>query len=114
MAKKDKTRKSITKKQREDILKRDNYTCGYCGKRKKISSLAIDHIIPVRKGGFHGTENWVASCKGCNRTKWHYGPNEKSASKLIFHRGRRVAKCSWMAKGKKFPARIPRIAYKKT
>ena len=114
MAHRDKTRKSIPTKKRLKILKRDRYVCGYCGKRKKPSSLAIDHIIPVRYGGYHGIENWVTSCKSCNRKKWHFSPNEKTSPKLICHCGRRVSKCSWMSKGKRFPARVPRISYKRS
>ena len=113
MAHRDKTRKTIQKKDRISILKRDKYICGYCGKRKKPYNLAVDHIIPVLYGGHHGMENWVAACRSCNRKKWLYGPREKMSPKLGWRNGREVAKCSWMAKGKRFPARIPRISYKK-
>ena len=51
MAHRDKTRKRIQKKDRVNILKRDKYVCGYCGKKKKPSNLVIDHIIPVLYGG---------------------------------------------------------------
>ena len=113
MAHRDKTRKRIQKKERVNILKRDKYICGYCGKKKKASNLAIDHIIPVRYGGFHGSENWVSACKSCNRKKWHYGPNEIGSPILKRHSGCKVAKCSWMAKDGRFPVRIPRISYKR-
>ncbi len=104
----------MQKKSCEYILKRDKYICGYCGKKKKSLNLAIDHIIPVCYGGYHGIENWVSSCRSCNRKKWLYGPNEKTSPRLKWCGGREVAKCSWMAKGKRFPARIPRISYKRT
>ena len=113
MAHRDKTRKSISKKDRLNVLRRDKYICGYCDKKKKAQNLVIDHIIPVAYGGFHGVENWVSSCRNCNRQKWKYGPRENNSPKLIRHSGRNVAKCSWMSKSKRFPARVPRIAYKK-
>jgi len=113
MAKRDKTRRRISKKDRKLILKRDEYICAYCGKKKKPSSLAVDHIIPVAYGGSHSFDNWVTSCKICNRKKWMYAPNEKSSPKLKWHKGKEVAKCSWMSKGKRFPSRIPRISYKR-
>lgn len=113
MAHRDKSRKTIQKKERANVLKRDKYICGYCGKKKKPSNLAVDHIIPVRYGGYHGMENWVAACRSCNRKKWLYGPNEKVSPRLRWHNGRKVAKCSWMGKGRKFPARVPKISYKK-
>ena len=113
MAHKDKKRRTIQKKSRANIFKRDKYLCGYCGKKKKSSNLTVDHIIPVSYGGYHGEENWVTACKICNREKWKYAPNEKTSPRLIWHNGCKVAKCSWMAKSKKFSARIPRISYKK-
>ena len=67
MAHRDNTRKRIQKKARLNVLKRDKYICGYCGKKKKSSNLSIDHIIPVCYGGFHGIENWVTACRSCNR-----------------------------------------------
>jgi 5-methylcytosine-specific restriction endonuclease McrA len=113
MAHRDKERKTINTKTRKEIFKRDKYICGYCGVKKKLDSLAIDHIIPVRYGGFHGAENFVTACRKCNRKKWLYGPKEKGVPKLIWHRGKEVAKTTWLAKGKKFPKRIPKISYKK-
>ena len=112
MSKRNKIRKRISTNERRQILKRDRYICGYCGLRKKSSSLAIDHIIPIRYGGHHDIANFVSACRECNRKKWHFGPREKNSPRLIFHSGRKVAKITWFAKGKKFPARIPKISYK--
>lgn len=111
MAKRDKIRKRISSTDRQRILKRNRYICGYCGKRKKLSSLEIDHIIPVEKGGYHGVENFVAACKSYNRKKWHFGPKENGAPRLIMHSGRRVAKLTLLAKGKGFSRRSPKISY---
>src|SRR3989344_6988503 len=112
MAKRNKTRKRISHGDRQHVLKRDHYICGYCGLLKKPSSLEIDHIIPVEKGGHHGIENFVAACKSCNggSGKWYFAPRENGAPALIMHSGRKVAKLTWLAKGKKFPARIPKIS----
>jgi len=112
MAKRDKVRKTISIGDRARVFKRDKYICGYCGKRKKPSSLAVDHIIPVRYGGFHGIENWVTACKSCNRKKWHFGPRENGTVRLIYFSGRKLVKATWMAKGKRFPKRIPKISFK--
>ena len=51
----------------KDILKRDNYTCAYCGKRGGI--LEIDHILPISRGGSDNKSNLVTSCRHCNRQK---------------------------------------------
>ena len=53
------------KKQRQRVLKRDNYQCQYCGQ----DATEIDHVIPRAKGGGHDMENLVACCKRCNGLK---------------------------------------------
>lgn len=65
-----KSRKSISKKLRFEVFKRDNFKCGYCG--KTISEnviLEVDHIIPVSKGGENNILNLMTSCFDCNRGK---------------------------------------------
>lgn len=112
MAKRERRRLRIIFAERLAVLRRDKYTCGYCGKRKKPSSLTVDHIIPVRYGGHHGIENWVTACRSCNRKKWSYAPREKSAPRLRWHSGKAVAKVTWLAKGKRFPRRFPKVSFK--
>src|SRR3989338_893205 len=112
MAHKNRTRKTIQEKDRAFVLRRDKYVCGYCGKRKKRISLTVDHIIPVLYGGYHGIKNWVAACRSCNRVKWHFAPREKQAPRLCFFSGKRVAKVTWLAKGKRFPRRVPKISFR--
>lgn len=65
-------RQLMTKKLREYIKKRDNYTCRYC----KISIhdephllLEVDHILPIAKGGLTKEENLQTLCWKCNRSK---------------------------------------------
>lgn len=64
MIKRPHPRISLSKK---EILRRDNYTCQYCG--RKSQQLTIDHVIPRHRGGSHSWENLVASCPPCNRNK---------------------------------------------
>ena len=52
---------------KREILRRDNYTCQYCGARAPY--LTIDHIIPRHLGGGHSWENLVAACPSCNHLK---------------------------------------------
>ena len=52
---------------KREILRRDEYTCQYCG--QKVSYLTIDHVIPRRLGGSHSWENLVAACPSCNHHK---------------------------------------------
>jgi 5-methylcytosine-specific restriction endonuclease McrA len=52
---------------KREILRRDNFTCQYCGQRAPY--LTIDHIIPRRLGGQHSWDNLVAACPACNHRK---------------------------------------------
>ncbi|MCP4356761.1 MAG: HNH endonuclease [Chloroflexi bacterium] len=52
---------------KREILRRDNYTCQYCG--RKTHALTLDHVMPRHQGGRHSWENLVAACAGCNRRK---------------------------------------------
>lgn len=51
------------------ILKRDNFTCQYCGRKAPYVELHIDHIIPWSKVKEHKIENLAVSCKDCNLGK---------------------------------------------
>ena len=54
-------------KLRFEILKRDNFTCQYCGKSQKDgATLHVDHIKPFSKGGRTIPENLVTACFECN------------------------------------------------
>lgn len=67
----------------KSVFRRDSYTCAYCGKRKKVEDLSIDHIIPrSRKGGTNWL-NCVTSCFTCNNKKSNMTPAEASM-KLLF------------------------------
>jgi 5-methylcytosine-specific restriction endonuclease McrA len=54
---------------RKNILKRDNYSCQYCGIDLCDKTATIDHIIPRSKGGSNTWVNLVAACKDCNLFK---------------------------------------------
>lgn len=53
---------------RENVFKRDNYECVYCGETYR-RVLTIDHVIPKSKGGPDSWENWVTACRNCNHEK---------------------------------------------
>ena len=52
---------------RARIFARDDYTCGYCGRRD--GRLECDHIVPVSRGGSNEDDNLVTACRSCNRAK---------------------------------------------
>lgn len=59
---------------KREILRRDNYTCQYCG--RKTTVLTIDHVVPRRVGGEHSWNNLVAACAPCNRQKGGRTPEQ--------------------------------------
>lgn len=64
MIKRPRQKVKLTKR---EILRRDNYTCQYCG--KNAPQLTIDHILPRRLGGQHEWDNVAAACPACNHRK---------------------------------------------
>jgi len=62
-------RKSIPKRIRFEVFKRDSFTCQYCGASAPDVLLQIDHIKPVADGGTNDITNLVAACAGCNAGK---------------------------------------------
>ena len=54
---------------RNNIFRRDHYTCQYCGSKPGISELTIDHVIAKSSGGKSTWENCVLACVTCNRKK---------------------------------------------
>ena len=51
------------------VLRRDNYTCRYCGRKAPTVELHVDHVEPWTKVREHNIENLVASCRDCNLGK---------------------------------------------
>lgn len=62
-------REKISKSIRFEVMKRDKFTCQYCGKSAPDVILEIDHIVPVTKGGDNTILNLITSCRDCNRGK---------------------------------------------
>jgi hypothetical protein len=57
---------------RFEILKRDNFTCQYCGRSPRSNPdviLEMDHKYPSSLGGEWTKENIVTSCRECNSGK---------------------------------------------
>ena len=62
-------RQPIPRKLRHEVFKRDGYRCRECGASKDETSLEIDHIVPVAKGGTNDIDNLQTLCRECNRMK---------------------------------------------
>jgi 5-methylcytosine-specific restriction endonuclease McrA len=59
---------------KKNILRRDNYTCQYCGTLNH--PLTVDHIVPKSRGGETNWTNIVVACKPCNLKKGNRTPLE--------------------------------------
>lgn len=63
-------RRLMTPALREEIKRRDNYTCQRCGKQMFDGvGLQIDHIIPIAKSGKTVASNLQVLCSRCNGSK---------------------------------------------
>lgn len=62
-------RQPIPRKLRHEVFMRDGYRCRECGASKDETSLEIDHIVPVARGGTNDIDNLQTLCRECNRMK---------------------------------------------
>ncbi len=58
------------------IYIRDKYRCQYCGDKKQLRELTLDHIHPRSRGGDNSPVNIVTSCLACNNRKANRTPEE--------------------------------------
>jgi len=61
--------RSLSKKLRFEVFKRDEFKCQYCGATPPSAILQVDHINPVASGGTNDMDNLVTSCQPCNLGK---------------------------------------------
>ncbi len=62
------------RRKREQIFKRDNYTCQACKRvgspqTGKLSSLELDHIVNIASGGSNSDDNLQTLCHECHSKK---------------------------------------------
>lgn len=62
-------RKSMSKKTRFEVFKRDSFACQYCGRSAPNVILNADHIHPAGKDGANDILNLITSCMDCNAGK---------------------------------------------
>lgn len=63
--------KSLNRRVRFAVFKRDRFTCRYCGATRQDGAvLQIDHLLPSSQGGSHDYSNIVTACRDCNQGKF--------------------------------------------
>ena len=58
------------------IYMRDKFRCQYCGEKKSVGELTLDHILPRSRGGDNSPVNIVTACVSCNNRKGNRTPDE--------------------------------------
>src|SRR6185436_10495714 len=58
------------------IYMRDKFRCQYCGEKKPVGELTLDHILPRSRGGGNSPLNIVTACMKCNNRKSNRTPDE--------------------------------------
>ena len=58
------------------IYMRDKFRCQYCGEKKDVDELTLDHILPRSRGGDNSPLNVVTACLKCNNRKSNRTPEE--------------------------------------
>ena len=58
------------------IYMRDKFRCQYCGDKKVVNELTLDHIMPRSRGGDNSPVNIVTACIACNNRKANRTPPE--------------------------------------
>lgn len=73
---------AVSKRLRFEILRRDNHTCYYCGRRPPEVVLTIDHVVPTALGGEDVASNLVAACQECNGGKTSIAPDSPLVARV--------------------------------
>jgi|GEM_PF-62119 len=59
---------------RENVYRRDNFTCQYCGEHFHPRDLTLDHVVPASRSGRKDWTNMVTACRRCNHRKANRTP----------------------------------------
>jgi hypothetical protein len=73
---------AVSKRLRFEILRRDNHTCYYCGRKPPEVEITIDHVLPQALGGADEASNLVAACRECNGGKTSIAPDSPLVARV--------------------------------
>lgn len=72
----------VSKSLRFEVLRRDQFTCRYCGSKAPDVQLHVDHVVPAALGGPDTPENLVTACVDCNAGKANRSLDEDTVSDI--------------------------------
>ncbi len=73
----DSKREELRHHLRAEVLRRDNFTCQWCGAKSPEAELQVDHTIPRSRGGWTELRNLQTLCKSCNIGKFDKPPPKR-------------------------------------
>lgn len=62
-------RRKLTKAERQQVYKKCQGHCAYCGTPIEIREMQVDHIIALERGGTDTVDNMFPACRSCNHYK---------------------------------------------
>lgn len=68
--------KQRVKYSKQNVFARDRWTCQYCGIKKEVAELTVDHVTPRSQGGITCWENVATACPECNARKADKTPQQ--------------------------------------
>lgn len=76
---------AVSKRLRFEILRRDGFSCRYCGASSDETKLVVDHVLPESLGGKTEPANLVAACQDCNSGKASTHPDDQVVEDVAAH-----------------------------
>ncbi len=70
------SRKSLTKDEREEVFAKTAGHCHICGGEITEANWHADHVVRHAAGGLHQVDNFLASHQVCNSARWGFLPEE--------------------------------------
>lgn len=59
----------MTKQLREQVYRKYDGKCAYCGREIDYKDMQVDHFIPQAQGGTDDISNLMPACRMCNHYK---------------------------------------------
>lgn len=62
-------RRKLSKAERQEVYRKCNGHCSYCGIEIDYKDMQVDHVTPIRIGGDDSIKNMLPACRSCNHYK---------------------------------------------
>lgn len=62
-------RRKLSGSERQQVYKKCNGRCAYCGCDLEYKNMQVDHAKPLKIGGIDDISNMLPACRSCNHYK---------------------------------------------